>query len=94
MIALDLVFGVFDAFGDLHLLFARQQRHLAHLLEIHPDRIVQDVQPRLLVFLFRLGLLDAVHLRLVDDFDLQVAELDVDLVQFLRARRGSPAARR
>ena len=80
----EFVFGGFNAFGNLHLLLARQQRHLAHFLEIHADWIVQNVEPHLLVFVFRLGLFDAVHFRLVDDLDLQVAELEVDLVQFLR----------
>ena len=86
--ALDLVFGRFDALGNLHLLLARQQRHLAHLLEIHADRIVQDVEPPFLVLLVRFGLFDAVHLRLVNNLDLQIAQLDVDLVQFLRPDEG------
>jgi hypothetical protein len=81
---LDLVLGVLDPLGDLHLLLARQQRHLPHLLQVHPDRIIQDVQARLLVLLLHLRLLDPVHLRLIHDLDLQVAQLDVNLVQLLR----------
>ena len=41
----DFVFGGFDALGNFHLLLAGQQRHLAHLLEIHPHRVVQNIQP-------------------------------------------------
>ena len=37
-----------------------------------------------LLLLFRLGLFDAVHFGLVHNLDLQVAQLDVNLVQFLR----------
>ena len=44
--AFDLVLRLFDALGNFHLLLARQQRDLAHLLEVHPHRVVQDVQPR------------------------------------------------
>ncbi len=48
----NFAFGGLDAFGNFHLLFARQQRHLAHLLEIHPHRVVRRVQP---VRVFLLG---------------------------------------
>ena len=54
--------------------------------------IVQYVQPRFLVVLFRLGLLDAVHFRLVHNLDLQVAQFDVDLVEFLRPDEVSGSA--
>ena len=37
-------FGVFDALGDFDLLFASEQRDLAHLLEVHPNRIVEDIE--------------------------------------------------
>ena len=37
-------FRLLDPLGNLHLLLAREQRHLPHLPEIHPDRVVQDVQ--------------------------------------------------
>ena len=79
----DLVFRVFNAFGNLHFLLAREQRDLAHLLEVHPNRVVQNVQPALVLLFFRLRLLDAVHFRLVNDFHFEVAELGVDLIQFL-----------
>ena len=84
MMRLDLVFGVLDALGNFDFLLARQQRHLAHLLEVHADRVVQDVQPGLVLLFLRLRLLDPVHLGLVNDLDFEIAELDVDLVQVLR----------
>jgi len=80
----DLVFGVFDPLGNLDFLFAREQGHLAHLLEIHPNRVVQNVQPALVLFLLRLRLFDVIHLRLVHDLHLEVAKLDIDLIQLLR----------
>ncbi len=82
--AVDFGCSRLDALGDIHLLLARQQWDLAHLPEIHPDRVVQDIEPRLLVFFFRVTLFDAVHFRLIHDIDLQAAQLDVNLVEFLR----------
>ncbi len=73
-----------DPLGNLHLLLPGQQWHLAHLLEIHPDRVVQDVQARFVLLLLRLRLLDSVHLGLVNDLHLEIAQLDVNLVQILR----------
>ena len=77
----DFVFGGLDALGNLHLLLARQQRHLPHLLEIHPHRIVQNVQPAG-VLLLGLGGFDAVHLRLIHNLDFQAAQLGKNFVQF------------
>ena len=48
----DLDLGILDALGDFDLLFACQKRHLAHLLEIHADRVVENIE-----FLVCLGLL-------------------------------------
>ena len=79
----DLVFRGLDALGNFHLLLARQQRHLAHLLEIHPHRIIERVQPAR-VFLLGVGGFDAIHLRLVHDFDFQRAQLGENLVQNFR----------
>ena len=54
---LGLQLGGLDALGNLDFLLSRQQRDLAHLLEVHPDRIVQDVVlGRAGLFLFRLFL--------------------------------------
>ncbi len=83
--ALHRIVGVFDAFGNHHLLLAAEQRHLAHLLQIHPHRIVQNVEPAFfLLFLFRLRLLDAVHFRLLHNIDFEMSQPDINLIQFLR----------
>jgi hypothetical protein len=37
-----VLFRFLDALGDFDFLLARQQRHLAHLLEVHAHRIVDD----------------------------------------------------
>ena len=77
----DLDFGVFDAFGDFDFLFAGEQWDLAHLLEVHADWVVEDVE-----FLVGLGFLVidigfvalfvfvAIDLGGVDNVELHVAE--------------------
>ena len=76
-------FGFLDALGNLHLLLAREQRHLPHLLEIHPHRVVKDVQPRP-VFLLNFRLFNVIRVRLVHNFDFQRAELGKSFVQPFR----------
>ena len=76
MMSLDFVFGVFDALGNFDFLLAGEQRDLAHLLEIHADRVIEDIEAGLFLFFFRFGLLDAIDFGLVDDLDLEVAEFD------------------
>ena len=44
---LDLIFGLFDSFANLNYLLAGKQRNLPHLLEVHPDRVVQNVEAHL-----------------------------------------------
>ena len=66
-----LRFGRFDALANLHLLLARQQRHLAHLPQIHPHRVVQNIVAASLFLLVRLGPPVPLHLRGVKDFNLQ-----------------------
>ena len=41
-----------------------------------------------LVLLFPLGLFDAVHFGLVNDVDIQVAQLDINLIELLRPDEG------
>jgi hypothetical protein len=81
--AAEIILGVFDAFGNLHFLFAGEQGDLAHLLEVHAHRVVQRVQPGLLLFLLGLDSLNVVQLGLVNDFDLEVAELREDVLDVL-----------
>ena len=84
----DFVFGVLDALGDFDFLFACEERHLAHLLEIHADRIIENVEAGFILLFLGLGLFDAVDFGLVDDFDFEVAELDVNFVEFLAGDHG------
>ena len=81
----DLRFGILNAFGNLHLLLARQQRHLSHLVQIHPHRIVQNIQPRR-VFLLAFRLLEIVHLGLVNDFNLERPQFGKNFVQLFGRR--------
>ena len=48
-----LVLRFLDPLADGHFLLARQQRHLAHLPQIHPHRVIQNVQPPLFLLLLR-----------------------------------------
>jgi hypothetical protein len=78
-------FRFFDALGDLHFLFARQQRDLTHLFQVHADRIVQHVHAlRLFGALLLLGGgLEFLHLGRLDDLDVHAAEQDDDPVEFV-----------
>jgi len=81
-------FGVLDALGNLNFLLAGEQRDLAHLLEVHPDGIVQYIELRVgLVFLLLvmgfLAVLVAIDLRGIDDVDLHGPEPGHDRVHLL-----------
>ena len=80
-----LGFGGFDALADLHLLLARQQRHLAHLPQVHPHRVIQNIIAAPFLFFARLGRPPPLHLGGVNDINLQGAQLGEDLVQVGRA---------
>ncbi len=89
--ALHLHFRVLDFFADLHFLFAREQRHLAHLVHIHPHRVVQNLQPRVILGFFRLrlfrtfGPFGAFGFSLIhDDFHVEAAELGQQRVEVFR----------
>jgi hypothetical protein len=80
--------GLFDPLGNFHFLLAGQQRHLAHLLEIHPHRVVEDVELRLglLLFLFLgvlLAILVAIDLGRLDDVDLHPAQTRQDCIELI-----------
>jgi len=79
----DLALGMLNTFGNFDLLFASEQRNLSHLLEIHPNRIVKDIKAGFFFLFLRFRLFDAVHLGLIDDFDLEIAELNDDLLHLL-----------
>ena len=77
---------VLDALGDLHLLLARQQRHLAHLLQIHADGIVENVVlggAGLLLLGFLLPLLVTVDLLRIQNVDLEILEDGNDVLDVL-----------
>ena len=76
-------FGLLDALADLDLLLPGEQRHLAHLVHVHPHRVVQHFQPAILLFL-RLRRLGPLHLGVVHDLDVEIAQFRVKLVQVLR----------
>lgn len=86
----DFDFGVFDAFGDFDLLFAGEQGDLAHLFEVHADRVVEDIE--FLVgfeFLFAVAVVVAFFIFVavdfggVDDVELHVAEAFHDRLDVL-----------
>ena len=85
----NLVLRSFNAFGNLHFLLAGEQGHLAHLFQVHADRIIKDVQPPLFFFRIDLGLLDVqvIHFRLVHDLDLEIAQFDENIIHFRMSRR-------
>ena len=78
------VLRLLDALGNLDLLLAGEQGYLPHLLEVHPYRVVQDVQPWHLRVVLGLLALDAVHVRRIHDIDVEPAEDDQDVIQILR----------
>ena len=81
----NLCFGLFNAFANLDLLVAREQRDFAHLLEIHAHRIIQQIEPapiRLVLFFARLLCFGG-----IDDINFQTAQFAVNLIQVLGRHR-------
>ena len=83
------VFGFLDSFGDFHLLLPSQQRNLAHLLEIHAHRVVQNIELGFgflfLFFFLRLffPILVAIHLRGFNYVDLHAAQPRENEIEFI-----------
>ena len=84
------VFGFLDALGYFDFLFAGQERHLAHLLEIHPHWVVQDIDLGFgSLFLFQIllcvffAVLVTIDFRRFDNVDLQPTQPREDKVQFI-----------
>jgi len=76
---LDLDFSVLDSLGNFDLLLTSKQGDLTHLLEIHPNGIVEDVEFLVFGVLFRIEItfllvLEAVNLGGVDDLELHLTE--------------------
>jgi len=93
----DLPLAFLDLLGDLHLLVTAQQRHEAHLPEVHLHRVArpgdagQQGQQLVLLFLLGLGRLidrflenDLLSLVGVDDVDVLLPEEHDDLVDLVR----------
>ena len=76
-----LALGIFDPFGNFDFLLAGEQRDLTHLFQVHPHRIVQDIEPALVLLFLDFGLLDAIYFGLINDLDLQTAQLDVNVIK-------------
>ena len=84
---IDLRF--FDPLGNLHFLLAGQQRHLAHLLEIHPHRVIENIELRFRLFFFLflgvlLAVLVTVDLGSFDNVDLHPPEPRHDRLDLIR----------
>ena len=86
---LDHDLGFLDPLGNLDFLFPGQERDLAHLLEIHPDRVIQNIKLRLgllflVVFALFFAVLVAIDLRRFDNVDLHPTEPGQDCVELIR----------
>ena len=79
-----LLVGGFDAPANLHFLLARQQRHPAHLPQVHPHRVIQNVVASPFLLLARLERLAPIHLGGLDDVNVQVPQLGENLIQVSR----------
>ena len=88
----DRELALLDALGDRHLALAGEQRHRAHLAQVHADRVVglvecarRQVEFQLLAALGRTveGLLVPESLVRVEHLDAGAAELVEQVVQFL-----------
>ena len=81
--ARDIAFSFLDTLANLDLLLPGEQRHFAHLVHVHPHRVVQNLQSAVLLFL-RFGWLGPLHFRVIYDLDIEIAQLHVKVVEVLR----------
>ena len=88
-VLLDHPFGFLNSFGYFNFLFPSQQGDLTHLLEIHPHRIVENINLRFRSLIFFVlvcvffAILIAIHFRRLDNVDLQAAQPRQDHIQFV-----------
>ena len=80
-VLLHHAFSLLNPFGNFHFLLPAQERNLAHLLEIHPHRVVQNIELGsgfLFLFFLFLGVffsvLVPVHLGGFNNVDLHTAQ--------------------
>ena len=92
-VLLHHIFGFLNAFGNFHFLLSGQERDLAHLLEIHPHRIVENIELGFgFLFLFFLFLrvffpvLIPIDLRSLDNVDLHAAQSRQNEIQLVGIR--------
>ena len=86
--SLHLKLGILNTLGDFNLLFAREKRHLTHLLKIHPDRIIQNVQTGFLGFRSGLGgFLARGRIQLLNNLHLEALEFLQHLLEFFRSHQ-------
>ena len=81
-----------NALGDFDFLFAGQQRDLAHLLEVHANRVVENIMPagfRLSLFLLFLFRLEGVYLAWVQDLDFEILKNGHDVIDVVLAINAS-----
>ena len=78
--------GDFDLLGEAYLLRTRQKRYLAHLCEVHPDRIVYPSCGRLHLHrdLHRAPAGASLHFRLIHEVNPHLVQLHEDLVYLFR----------
>ena len=86
---LHYIFGFLDPLGYFHFLLTRQKRHLTHLFEIHPDRIIENIQLRLGFFFLLLVeiffyFFMSIDVGCLDDVDFHPAEPGKNGVQLVR----------
>jgi len=81
--ALDIGLGLFNALTNLDFLLPGEQWDLAHLVHVHPHRVVQNLQSAVL-FLLRFGRLSPLYFRVIHYLDVEIAQLRVKLVQVRR----------
>ena len=84
---LDLILGVLNAFADFDFLFAGEEGDLPHLLEIHPDGIVEDVEFGVRFFVAFRGFFwfrALIDIGGIDEFDFNAAELRDNRVDGVR----------
>ena len=75
------VFRLLNPLADFHLLLPGQQRHLAHLPQIHPHGVIQNIEPARLIVFAQVRRSAPVHLRRINNVNLEVAEFGQHLIQ-------------
>src|SRR5712691_11367524 len=78
------IFGLFDSLANLDFLLACEQRHLAHLAQIHPHWVIQNIESPSLFLVADLGLLAAIDFGWINNVDFEIPQLGKNLVEIFR----------